>query len=79
MTSIAIEVPARVQSSKLGLVAARGGSYSGGKCYPPSGQLRVDWIYGSKDVTLARYREDRTPLVKLMTDHAVLRARVRVP
>ncbi|HEX6148593.1 cutinase family protein [Nocardioides sp.] len=66
-------------TGKLGLVAPRGGSYSGGRCYPPSGKLRVDWIYGSKDVAFSRYREDRTPLVKLMTDHAVLRVRVRVP
>ena len=66
-------------TGKLGLVAPRGGSHSAGSCYPPSGKLRVDWIYGSKDVTFSRYREDRTPLVKLMTDHAVLRVRVRVP
>jgi alpha-tubulin suppressor-like RCC1 family protein/endonuclease/exonuclease/phosphatase family metal-dependent hydrolase len=66
-------------TGKLGLVAPRGGSHSGGTCYPPSGKVRVDWIYGSKDVSFSRYREDRTPLVKLMTDHAVLRVRVRVP
>ena len=66
-------------TGKLGLVAPRGGSYEDGECRPPSGQLRVDWIYGSKGVEFARYREDRSPLVTLMTDHAVLRTRVRVP
>ena len=66
-------------TGKLGLVAPRGGSHQGGDCRPPSGAVRVDWIFGTPDVEFSRYREDRSPLVKLMTDHAVLRAKVHVP
>ena len=66
-------------SRELGFVAPRGGSYSGGTCHPPSGRLRVDWIFGSAGVDYSRYREDRSALVQLITDHAVLRTRVSVP
>ena len=66
-------------TGKLGLVAPRGGSHRGGDCTPPSGRLRVDWIYGSPSVEFSRYSEDRSALVTLMTDHAVLRTKVRVP
>jgi endonuclease/exonuclease/phosphatase family metal-dependent hydrolase len=66
-------------TGKLGLVAPRGGSHRRGDCTPPAGPLRVDWIFGSRDVAFSRYREDRSPLVTLMTDHAVLRTRVTVP
>ncbi|MGH3345497.1 MAG: cutinase family protein, partial [Nocardioides sp.] len=66
-------------TGKLRLVAPRGGSHRGGDCNPPAGRLRVDWIFGSRSVEYSRYREDRSALVSLMTDHAVLRTRVRVP
>ncbi len=66
-------------TGKLGMVAPRGGSHQGGDCNPPSGKVRIDWIFGTKDVEFSGYREDRSPLVKLITDHAVLRAKVRVP
>ncbi|QZY30042.1 cutinase family protein [Nocardioides coralli] len=65
-------------TGKLGLVAPRGGSHDG-RCRPPSGFTRVDWIFGSPEATYSRYREDKSPLVRLMTDHAVLRTRVSVP
>jgi endonuclease/exonuclease/phosphatase family metal-dependent hydrolase len=65
-------------TGKLGMVAPRGGSHQGGDCNPPSGKVRIDWIFGTKDVEFSGYREDRSPLVKLITDHAVLRAKVRV-
>ncbi len=66
-------------TGKLGLVAPRGGSHRGRRCAPPAGKLRVDWIFGSPSVDFSRYREDRSALVTLMTDHAVLRTKVRVP
>ena len=65
---------------RLGMVAPRGGSTENGRCDPPSrGKVRVDWIFGTKDASYSRYREDRSPLVKRVTDHAVLRTRVSVP
>lgn len=67
-------------TGKLGLVAPRGGSYSGGTCHPPTGGfVRIDWIFGSKDASYSGYTEDKAPLVKLITDHAVLRTHVSVP
>jgi alpha-tubulin suppressor-like RCC1 family protein/endonuclease/exonuclease/phosphatase family metal-dependent hydrolase len=66
-------------TGRLGLVAPRGGSHRRGDCNPPTGRLRVDWIYGSPSVEFSRYKEDRSALVTLMTDHAVLRTKVRVP
>ena len=66
-------------TGKLPLVAPRGGSHQGGDCNPPQGSLRVDWIFGSRDVDFGGYTEDKSPLVRLMTDHAVLRTRVTVP
>lgn len=66
-------------TGKLPFVAPRGGSHTGGECKPPQGSLRVDWIFGSRDLDYSRYSEDKTPLVRLITDHAVLRTRVSVP
>lgn len=66
-------------TGKLDLVAPRGGSFSGGTCHPPDGFLRIDWIFGSKDATYSGYTEDKSPLVKMITDHAVLRTHVSVP
>lgn len=67
-------------AGKLDLVAPRGGSFSGGTCHPPSdGYVRIDWIFGSKDATYSAYTEDKSPLVKMITDHAVLRTHVSVP
>lgn len=61
---------------RLGMVAPRGGSVDGGGCNPPGGYSRVDWIFGTPDASYSRYVEDRSPLVKRVTDHAVLRTRV---
>lgn len=66
-------------TGKLDMVAPRGGDFRNGECFPPEGRLRVDWIFGSRDVAFSGYREDRSPLVQLLTDHAVLRAHVAVP
>ena len=65
---------------RLDMVAPRGGSLTNGQCRPPSkGKVRVDWIFGTQDAAYSRYREDRSPLVKRITDHAVLRTHVSVP
>lgn len=67
-------------TGQLDFVAPRGGSNVGGKCQPPSnGLVRIDWIFGSKNVEYSGYREDVSPLVKLITDHSVLRTHVSVP
>jgi endonuclease/exonuclease/phosphatase family metal-dependent hydrolase len=65
-------------TGKLDFVAPRGGS-NDGTCRPPGGLVRIDWIFGSKGVDYSGYEEDKSPLVRLMTDHAVLRTRVSVP
>ncbi|MGZ8744010.1 MAG: RCC1 domain-containing protein [Nocardioides sp.] len=67
-------------TGELDLVAPRGGSHEGGTCRPPSnGLVRIDWIFGSKDVDYSGYTEDKSSLVQLITDHAVLRTHVSVP
>ena len=66
-------------TGELGFVAPRGGSHNGGNCQPPSGMVRIDWIFGSRDVDYSGYTEDVSPLVKLITDHSVLRTKVSVP
>ncbi|WP_203336832.1 endonuclease/exonuclease/phosphatase family protein [Nocardioides limicola] len=65
-------------TTRTDLYAARGGS-RGTPCRPPSGRLRVDWIFGSGGVTFSGYREDRSAMVPRITDHAVISARVHVP
>ena len=66
-------------TGQLDFVAPRGGSHAGGTCKPPSGMVRIDWIFGSKNVDYSGYTEDVSPLVKLITDHSVLRTNVSVP
>ncbi len=67
-------------TGELDFVAPRGGSHDGGNCQPPSdGLVRIDWIFGSRNVDYSGYTEDVSPLVKLITDHSVLRTRVSVP
>jgi len=67
-------------TGELGFVAPRGGSHEGGTCRPPAnGLVRIDWIFGSKNVDYSGYTEDVSPLVKLITDHSVLRTKVSVP
>jgi hypothetical protein len=63
-------------TSQAPMVAARGGS-NNGRCLP--GRPRaVDWIFGSQGVDFLDYREDRSPLVDITTDHPVIVARVRI-
>lgn len=66
-------------TGQLGFVAPRGGSHDGKRCQPPSGFMRVDWIFGSPDVDYSGYTEDRSALVEMITDHSVLRTKVSVP
>lgn len=65
-------------TDKVDLVAARGGNNNGRRCSPPSGRLRVDWIFGSHGPAFSRYTEDRSNLVQRITDHAVLETHVQV-
>lgn len=66
-------------TGELDFVAPRGGSHTNGNCQPPTGLVRIDWIFGSKNVDYSGYTEDVSPLVKLITDHSVLRTQVSVP
>jgi len=65
-------------TGKGGLQAANGGSNSGGVCKPPT-PMRVDWIFGSPDVTFSGFLMDTGAQVRRITDHAVLSATVTVP
>lgn len=58
-------------TSRTDLVAANGGS-NNGSCSPPSGRLRVDWIFGSPDATMTGYRDEQGADVRRVTDHAML-------
>jgi alpha-tubulin suppressor-like RCC1 family protein len=53
------------------LRSPRGGTVKGGVCVPPSGHLRVDWIFGS-GATWDNYHEWRTTLIGRSTDHHLL-------
>lgn len=58
--------------------AAAGGS-NRRSCDPPPGRIaRVDWIFGSRDVSFSRYRFVRSPLVRRTTDHPLVLATARV-
>ncbi len=63
---------------KAGLQAAQGGLADGGGCRPPAA-MRVDWLFGTRDITFSDFRFDISPTVRRITDHAVLTATVSVP
>ena len=75
------EVFCRV-TAQTTLVAASGGSQSGGSqaggCRPPA-VMRVDWIFGSRELEFDGFRIDTSPEVRRITDHAVLSTTVIVP
>ena len=55
--------------------AAAGGT-NRGACKPPPGRIaRVDWIFGSRDVTFGKYRFIKNNLVRRTTDHPLVVAR----
>jgi alpha-tubulin suppressor-like RCC1 family protein len=67
------------------LYSPRGGSVQDGTCVPPSGHLRVDWIFGSKrigdgpGVLFDAYHEWRTTLIGRSSDHHLLMTGVTLP
>lgn len=63
-------------TSQTDLRAANGGS-TGGACRPPR-PMRVDWIFGSADVSMTGFRMDTSPAVRRITDHAVISTHVQV-
>lgn len=65
-------------TGRAGMQAANGGSHTGGSCRPPR-PMRVDWIFGSTDVEFSGFLMDTGPLVRRITDHAVLSSTVTVP
>ncbi|WP_435743044.1 endonuclease/exonuclease/phosphatase family protein [Nocardioides sp. SYSU DS0663] len=64
-------------TGQAGLQAANGGS-NDGTCRPPR-PMRVDWIFGTRDVQFSGFRMDTGPLVRRITDHAVITTQVSVP
>ncbi|GAB2754084.1 hypothetical protein GCM10027020_02680 [Nocardioides salsibiostraticola] len=65
-------------AGKAGLQAAQGGTAEAGSCRPPAA-MRVDWLFGTRDITFSDFRFDTSPAVRRITDHAVLTATVSVP
>jgi endonuclease/exonuclease/phosphatase family metal-dependent hydrolase len=58
--------------------AAAGGT-NRGACKPPPGRIaRVDWIFGSRDVTFGQYRFIKDELVRRTTDHPLVLARATI-
>lgn len=55
------------------MVAANGGSNSGG-CRPP-GNMKIDWIFGSNDISFTGYFADRSATVQKTSDHAMIVSR----
>jgi endonuclease/exonuclease/phosphatase family metal-dependent hydrolase len=60
------------------LVSPIGGSATTTTCNPPTG-MRVDWIFGSNDVTFDTFAMVRGPLVARSTDHHVPISKVTIP
>lgn len=58
--------------------AANGGSIGPGTCRPPS-FMRIDWIFGSKELSFSGYKASRSPLVQKTSDHAMIVSGVTVP
>jgi endonuclease/exonuclease/phosphatase family metal-dependent hydrolase len=58
------------------LVAAAGGSNSGG-CRPPQ-PSQIDWILGSPEARFSEYQADRSPLVRRTSDHPIVVTKVTV-
>lgn len=61
------------------MVSPRGGTLRKGRCTPPKGHLRVDWLFGSRSVAWSGYTEAKYPLMRLATDHWVPTAYVGLP
>jgi len=60
------------------LFSPLGGSATATTCNPPTG-MRVDWIFGSSDVTFDTFSMVRGPLVARSTDHHVPIGKVTIP
>lgn len=60
-----------------GMIAANGGSNTGGTCRPPR-PMRVDWIFGTPEVGFSGFLLDTSPAARRITDHAVLTSAVSV-
>lgn len=67
-------------TSQTSLVAAQGGSNTGGTCTPPR-NMRVDWVFGSpgEGAAFDKFEMDLSPLERQTTDHAVIVTHVDVP
>lgn len=65
-------------AGKAGLQAAQGGTADAAGCRPPAA-MRVDWLFGSRDVAFTDFRFDTGATVRRITDHAVLTSTVSVP
>lgn len=57
--------------AETGLLAANGGYADATGCTPPP-RMRVDWVFGTKDVTFSNYLDLDGGLVDRVTDHPMI-------
>ncbi len=58
-----------------GLMAAAAGGSNSGSCQPPPASLaRIDWIFGSRDITFSDYRLVQDSAVQRTSDHPLVLA-----
>lgn len=59
--------------TRSGRMKAAAGGSSGGRCQPPPATLaRIDWIFGSDDITFSGYASLRQSVVGRISDHPFL-------
>lgn len=65
-------------AKKAGMKAANGGSFDTTTCRAPR-DMRIDWIFGSKELRFSGYKALRSELVKQTSDHPMIISDVTVP
>jgi endonuclease/exonuclease/phosphatase family metal-dependent hydrolase len=65
-------------TTRAPMKSASGGSWGPSACKPPK-DVRIDWVFGSNDLTFSNYRVNRGELVQKITDHPMIVADVTVP
>jgi endonuclease/exonuclease/phosphatase family metal-dependent hydrolase len=65
-------------AKRAGMKSASGGSFDTTACRTPK-DMRIDWIFGSKELRFSGYKVLRSDLVKRTSDHPMIISNVTVP
>jgi endonuclease/exonuclease/phosphatase family metal-dependent hydrolase len=65
-------------TTRTQMKAANGGSFGTSTCRTPP-DMRIDWIFGSKELRFSGYQSLRSELVKKTSDHPMIISGVTVP